>query len=389
MKRIFSLPLLAKIIIAIALGIAMSFVLPDFAVRITNTFSALFSQLLGFIIPFIIIGLVTPAIANLGEGAGRMLGTTALIAYAFTIMSGLIAIGFSTTLFPAIIDSGANNIFSSEGLKFEPLFTLTIPPIMDVMTALVASFMLGIGIAAFKTNTLKSAFNELEHIVTGTIAKIIIPLLPLFIFSLFLDMAASGKVAPIIAAFIKIIGIIGVMTIVLLIVQYSIAGFVSRRNPLKLLWGMLPAYATALGTSSSAATIPITLKQVEKLGVRHEIAGFVVPLCATIHLSGSMLKITSCTIALMIMLGMPIDYATLLKFIIMLSVVMAAAPGVPGGAIMAALGILGSIIGFNDQQQGMMIALYVAMDSFGTACNVTGDGSIAVIVNRISNNKQQ
>lgn len=378
------LPLLARIIIAIAAGTLIGLTAPDVLVRIMNTFCSVFSQLLGFMIPLIIIGLVTPAIARVGRGAGRMLGITALLAYTFTVLSGLFAYGFSTALFPWMVDASAVSALQTEGQEFAPYFTIKIAPLMEVMTALVASFMLGLGIAAFEARQLQGIFEEFELIVTRTISKVIIPLLPIFIFGLFMDMAASGKVGPVLMAFIKIIAVIFIMTLVLLILQYAVAGIVTRRNPLKCLAKMLPAYFTALGTSSSAATIPVTLKQVQENGVRPEIAGFVVPLCATIHLSGSTLKITSCAIALLMMQGLPVDFLQMAGFVLMLGVTMVAAPGVPGGAIMAALGLLESLLGFDASQQAMMITLYIAMDSFGTACNVTGDGAIALIMNKIS-----
>jgi Na+/H+-dicarboxylate symporter len=221
-----------------------------------------------------------------------------------------------------------------------------------------------------------------------TINAAIIPLLPLYIFGIFLDMAYIGKVFAILSVFIKIIGVIFLIHIGILILQFLIAGILNRRNPFKLLWNMLPAYFTALGTQSSAATIPVTLEQARKNGVREEVAGFTVPLCATIHMAGSTLKIVACALALMIMQGMPYDFGMFAGFICMLGITMVAAPGVPGGAIMAALGLLGSMLGFDAQAQGLMIALYIAMDSFGTACNVTGDGAIALIVDKIFRKKQ-
>lgn len=313
-----------------------------------------------------------------------MLGITALLAYSFTVLSGLFAYLFSTSLFPQMVDASLLTSLNGEGMEFAPFFTIKIAPLMEVMTALVASFMLGLGIAAFDATNMRSLFEEFEQIVTKTISTVIVPLLPPFIFGLFMDMAASGKVGPVLAAFVKIISIIFAMTLVLLLMQYCIAGIVARRNPLKMLAKMLPAYFTALGTSSSAATIPVTLKQTIDNGVRPEVAGFVVPLCATIHLSGSMLKITSCAIALMMMHGMAVDFMQMFGFVLMLGITMVAAPGVPGGAIMAALGVLESLLGFDASLQALMITLYIAMDSFGTACNVTGDGAISVIMNRIA-----
>lgn len=375
------IPLLAKIITGIVLGIALGMIAPDWAARAMNTFSSLVDQILRFFIPLIIIGLVTPAIAEVGTKAGKMLVATVGLAYTFTVLSGLFAYGFSTTLFPSLIDPGSLTALETDDITFPPFFTLIIPPIADVMTSLVLAFMLGIGIATTRAVALSNVFEELRAIIVRSIEKVIIPVLPLYIFSLFLDMTAAGKVGPVIKSFLVMVAIIFGMTLVLLVLQYCIAGAVTRKNPIKMLMGMVPAYMTALGTASSAATIPVTLKCAQKNGVKPEVAGFVVPLCATIHLSGSTLKITSCAIALMIMLGMPFDFGTMLGFIMMLGITMVAAPGVPGGAIMAALGVLGSILGFDAQAQAMMITLYIAMDSFGTACNVTGDGAIALIMN--------
>ena len=379
-------PLLLKIVVAIVLGVLLGHVMPDFGVRLTNTFCGLFDQLLRFLIPLIIVGLVTPAIAEVGNRAGKMLLVTVGMAYVFTVFSGLFAYVFSTTLFPFALPSMGAAMFefqSSVANEYAPFFTIAVPPLMDVMTALVLSFMLGLGIAATKAPALKRGFFEFKDIVTKTIVRVIIPLLPVYVFGVFLNMAAVGQVAYVLEAFVLIVAIIFGMTVVLLLLQYTLAGIITRRNPLKLLRTMLPAYFTALGTSSSAATIPVTMHQTICNKVREPVAGFVVPLCATIHLSGSTLKITSCAIALMLMQGMTFDFPMMFGFVVMLGVTMVAAPGVPGGAIMAALGVLESLLGFDSQLQTMMITLYIAMDSFGTACNVTGDGAIALIINRL------
>ena len=377
------IPLLIRILIAIILGISFGFVMPELGVRIFNTFNSVFAQLLNFLIPLIIVGLVTSAIADVGRGAGKMLAITAGTAYLATVLSGLFSYGCSVSLFPSFIEPGSSAALSSEGDKFPAFFTIEIPAIMGVMTALVSSFLLGLGIAAFGAKVLKQAFDEFKDIVTLAISKVIIPLLPYYIFGLFLDMTASGSVGAVLMAFLQVIVIIFILTGILLILQYTIAGVVTRRNPFKLLGTMLPAYFTALGTSSSAATIPVTLQQTIKNGVSEGVAGFVIPLCATIHLSGSTLKIVACSLAIMMMEGINFDFPLMLGFVLMLGITMVAAPGVPGGAIMAALGILDSILGFSPEQQAMMITLYIAMDSFGTACNVTGDGAIALILNKL------
>ena len=382
------LPLLLRILIAIVLGIALGFVMPDIGVRIFNTFNSAFAQLLNFLIPLIIVGLVTSAIADVGRGAGKMLAITAGTAYLATVLSGLFSYGCSVSLFPSLIETGSGQVLSSEGDKFPAFFTIEIPAVMGVMSALVSSFLLGLGIAAFGAKVLKQGFDEFKDIVTLAISKVIIPLLPFYIFGLFLDMTASGSVGAVLMAFLQVIVVIFILTAILLVIQYTVAGLITRRNPIKLLTTMLPAYFTALGTSSSAATIPITLQQTIKNGVSEGVAGFVVPLCATIHLSGSTLKIVACALAIMLMEGIAFDFPLMLGFILMLGITMVAAPGVPGGAIMAALGILDSILGFSSEQQAMMITLYIAMDSFGTACNVTGDGAIALILNKYFTKKE-
>ena len=346
------------------------------------TFNSVFSHFLSFLIPLIIVGLVTPAIADIGKGAGKLLLVTALIAYGDTVFSGYLSYGVSTTIFPSLINRGAAQAVSAAE-ELQPFFTIEIPPLLDVMSALITAFVMGLGISFFESTNLKKAFDEFRDIITKTIEVALIPILPLYIFSIFLNMSFTGQAWRILNVFIAIIGVIFVMHILLLIFQYCVAGAISHRNPFKALLNMLPAYFTALGTSSSAATIPVTLKQVKLNGVSDGIAGFVVPLCATIHLSGSAMKITACAVALMLMQGLSIDFGHFTGFILMLGVMMVAAPGVPGGAIMAALGVLQSILGFTAEQQAVMIALYITMDSFGTACNVTGDGAIALVVDRI------
>lgn len=379
------LPLLPRIIIALVLGVLLGGVLPDWGVRVFNTFNVVFDQLLRFIIPLIIVGLVTPAIAAVGRGAGKWLAITAGLSYLFTVLSGLFSYSCTVSLFPKVLDGvDLSSLNQAEDLAFPAYFTIDIPPLMPVMTALVTSFMLGLGIAAFEAKALQQGFDELRDIVDRTIQKVIIPLLPLYIFGLFCNMAAVGQVGQVLGAFFKIILLIFCFTAILLLLQFAVAGLIAGKSPFHALMRMMPAYFTALGTSSSAATIPVTLKQTIKNGVRPEVAGFVIPLCATIHLSGSTLKIVSCALAIMMMNGMAYDFPMMLGFIMLLGVTMVAAPGVPGGAIMAALGLLDTNLGFSAEQQAMMITLYVAMDSFGTACNVTGDGAIALIVDRWS-----
>ena len=389
MKRfkIGKIGLLPRVIIAIIVGIICGSFFPEWAVRCFITFNSIFSNFLSFLIPLIIVGLVTPAIADIGKGAGKLLLITALIAYGDTVFSGLLSFFTSTGIFPSLIDRSQAAAAVATAQELEPFFTIEIPPLLNVMSALVAAFVMGLGISFFESTYLKRAFDEFRDIIAKTIEVALIPILPLYIFSIFLNMAYTGQAWRIINVFVAIIGVIFVMHILLLVFQYCIAGAIAHRNPFRALYNMMPAYFTALGTASSAATIPVTLAQAKRNGVSDGIAGFVVPLCATIHLSGSAMKITACAVALMLMQGMAIDPVQFFGFILMLGVMMVAAPGVPGGAIMAALGVLQTILGFNPDQQAVMIALYITMDSFGTACNVTGDGAIALVVDRLYGNK--
>lgn len=375
--------LLPRIIIAIALGILLGNFMPGGLVRLFVTFNTIFSEFLSFSIPLIIVGLVTVAIADIGKGAGKLLLITALIAYGATLFSGFLSYFTGVTVFPSLIEPGVPLEEVSEAQGILPYFSVAIPPLMNVMTALVLAFTLGLGLAQLKSNVLKNAARDFQDIIIRMISAVILPLLPIYIFGIFLNMTHSGQVYSILMVFIKIIGVIFLLHIFLLVFQYCIAALFVHKNPFKLLGRMMPAYFTALGTQSSAATIPVTLEQTKKNGVSADIAGFVIPLCATIHLSGSTLKIVACALALMIMQGMPFDFPLFAGFIFMLGITMVAAPGVPGGAIMAALGILQSMLGFDESAQALMIALYIAMDSFGTACNVTGDGAIALIVDKI------
>lgn len=382
MKK-FRFGLLPRIIVAIALGVALGGVLPEWMVRVFLTFNGVFSQFLGFAIPLIIVGMVIPAIGDIGRGAGRMLAITVALAYGSTVVAGLASYFTGALTFPSLIDSQVQLDAASEATKITPFFTMNIPPVMDVMTALVMAFVVGLGLAYVKGDVLRSAAKEFEKIITMTIESVIIPLLPIYIFGIFLDMTAAGEVYRVLTVFIKIIGVIFLLHIVWLVFLYVVSGLVSGRNPFKMLSTMLPAYFTALGTQSSAATIPVTLAQSRKMGVSEQVSGFVVPLCATIHMSGSMLKIVACAMALMMMQGMEFNFMLFFGFICLLAITMVAAAGVPGGAIMAALGVLASVLGFSPEDQALMISLYIAMDSFGTACNVTGDGALAAIVDKI------
>ncbi|MCH5233368.1 MAG: dicarboxylate/amino acid:cation symporter [Muribaculaceae bacterium] len=387
MNKKIKVNLLTWILIAVLSGIFCGQFFPLWLVRGFVTFNSIFSNFLSFCIPLIIIGFVAPAIGEIGKGVGKLLAVTILLSYSATVGAGILSYFTSVTFFPIFLGSeiSASEVVSN-GESITPYFTIPMPPLMDIMSALVLSFVLGAGVTVIKS-TRKVLFDimiEFREIVSRVITKIIVPLLPVYIFGIFMNMAFTGEVASMLSTFFKIIIIIFVLHIVWLLILYVIGAFFSRgsKNPFKLLWAMMPAYFTALGTQSSAATIPVTLRQTIKMGVDKEIAGFTIPLCATIDLSGSALKIVACSLALMMTHGMSFDFPMFLYFIAMMGITLVAAPGVPGGAIMAALGLLSSILGFSDADNALIIALYITMDSFGTACNVTGDGALSLIIDR-------
>ena len=385
--------LLVLILLGIIAGIICGWFFNEGITRIFITFNSLFSNFLNFCVPLIILGFVAPAIADLGKGAGKMLLVTVMIAYGVTLGAGFLSYFVSDSVFPSLLLGEENTQNLTQGKELSPFFTISLPPFIDIMSALVLSFLTGIGLTRIKAShsALKNVLVEFREVVTWIIGKIIVPLLPVYIFGIFLKMSVTGEVNSVLSTFYKVILVVFALHLFWLVFLYCGGALFSRgeKNPLKLLWKMLPAYFTALGTSSSAATIPVTLRQTIKMGVDEDIAGFTIPLCATIDLSGSALKIVSCAVALMLMQGNPYDFGTMAYFVAMMGVALVAAPGVPGGSIMAAVGLLTSILGFSESDCALMIALYIAMDSFGTACNVTGDGVISLVIDRLFGKKEK
>lgn len=381
--------LLPKLIIAIITGIIIGSFGPTWLVQILATFNSLFGNFLTFSIPLIIIGFVAPGIGDLGEDAGKLLAITAGIAYTFTILSGSLAYFTSSLVLPRFLVPGSLDMSAAnpEEALLEPYFTVEMPEIFGVMTALLLAFTIGLGIAFIKGDTIKRFMNEFQSIIEKLITGIIIPLLPYHILGIFANMTYAGQVATILSVFSRVFVMVLILHITIIILQFIIGGIVSGANPFRAIKNMIPAYLTAIGTQSSAATIPVTLAQTKKNGVQDEVADFVIPLCATIHLSGSTITLVSCSMAIMMLNGMTTSFMDLFPFILMLGVTMVAAPGVPGGAVIAALGLLETMLGFPETLLSLMIALYVAQDSFGTAANITGDGAVALIVNRISGHR--
>lgn len=378
-----NLGLIPKLILAIIFGLIFGKFMPENFIRLLATFNSIFGNFLGFIIPLIIIGFIVSGIADLGKSAGKMLGLTTLLAYLSTLLSGLLAFFVASNLFPKFVKESlsftANN---PEHSLLKPLFVVDMPPVMSVTTALLIAFLLGLGIAYVKGRTLYNASLEFQEIIQKVINAIIIPLIPFHILGIFANMTYTGQVQSIFSVFWKVFLIILALHFFVISSQFTIAGALNKKNIFTLMKNQLSGYLTALGTQSSAATIPVNLEVAEKNRVSKGVREFVIPLCATIHLSGSTITLTCCSIAVMLLNGMPFNFPQFFGFIAMLGVTMIAAPGVPGGAVMAALGVLQTNLGFNDAQLALMIALYIAQDSFGTACNVSGDNAIALIVNK-------
>lgn len=382
--------LVPKLIIGIIAGILIGSFAPEFLVKVLVTASSLFSAFLKFVIPFIIIGFVTAGIADLATGAGKLLGVTTGIAYGSTIVAGTLAFIVASLIFPSFIDpSVASQIGDPEAGMLEPIFTIPLSPMVDVTAAIVFSFTMGLGISALRNNDkgeiLYNLFQEFQEIITKVLSTIIIPLLPIYIAGTFANITYAGQVWNILSIFWRVYLVVIPLHIVYLIIQFTTAGFVTGKNPLKMLKNQIPGYLTAVGTQSSAAAIPVNVECAKNNGVSKEIREFCVPLCATIHLSGSIISVTSFAVAVLMMNGMDHGFSTVFPFILMLGIAMVAAPGAPGGAIMSALPFLPMIgIPSDGGLASLMIALYLTQDSFGTAANVSGDNAIAAVVDHLN-----
>lgn len=382
--------LVPKLILGIIVGILLGSYAPEVLVRVLITASTLFSAFLKFVIPFIIIGFVTAGIADLATGAGKLLGITTGIAYGSTIVAGTAAFLVASTIFPAFIDSSvASQIGDPEAGMLSPFFTIPLEPMVDVTAAIVFAFTIGLGISSLRNHgkgeTLHKVFQEFQEIVTKTLATAIIPLLPVYIAGTFANITYAGQVGAILGVFWKVFLIVIPMHLIYLVIQFTVAGTISGKNPFKMLKNQIPGYLTAVGTQSSAATIPVNVECAKNNGISKEIREFCVPLCATIHLAGSIISVTSFSVAVLMMNNMDFGFGVMLPFILMLGIAMVAAPGAPGGAIMSALPFLPMIgIPSDGGLASLMIALYLTQDSFGTAANVSGDNAIAVVVDHIN-----
>ncbi|MCF2856221.1 dicarboxylate/amino acid:cation symporter [Pseudoalteromonas sp. SMS1] len=376
--------LIIKLIAGILGGILAGLYLPLGITELLYTAKVIIGQLISFTIPLIILFFIASGIAGLPKTSGHLLGKTVGFAYGSTVIAGTLAV--LLVLVATGFFEGSVAYEAAEGAQLKGYIQLEIPPIMGVMTALAAAFIFGIGISQLNLVQLKDVVDQGRDVIDALLAKVIIPALPFYIAGVFAEMAVAGTVVDTLSTFGVVLIAAVAMHWLWLTTLFVVTGIMLKRSPIELVKNMLPAYFTAIGTMSSAATIPVSLRASKSNGVSEEVANFSVPLCATIHLSGSTITIVTCAMAVMFLsptMAVP-SLIDMLPFIFMLGVVMIAAPGAPGGAVMSALGLLTSMLGFDESAIALMIALYLAQDSFGTACNVTGDGVIALWVNRFS-----
>lgn len=383
-EKKFKLGLISKIIIGIIIGLILGSVAPSWINRIFITFSSIFGNFLGFIIPLLILGFVTAGIAELGTGAGKLLGITVGISYIFTLVSGFSAYFVGKAFLPSIITPDTASNITESRAALEPFFTVEMPAIMQVVSALILAFILGLGISAINNDPLRKAADGFQKIITKVIESVVIPLLPYYIVGVFVNMTYTGQVATVFSVFWKVFLIVIAMHLIIIVFQFAVGCSISKKNLFSSLRFQVPGYLTALGTQSSAATIPVNLQCSENMKISKGIREFVIPLCATTHMSGSTITLTTCAMSVMMLNGLPITINVFAGFIAMLGITIVAAPGVPGGAVMASLGLLELILGFTEPMIALMIALYIAQDSFGTACNVSGDQAVAMIVDTIN-----
>lgn len=392
-KKRFKIGLIPKLILAIIIGILFGSFMPEWFNRVVVTLSSIFSTFLSFIIPLMIVAYVTMGIANLRSGAGKLLIITVALAYVSTLIAGSASYLVSSSLFPSFMSEGAlDQISATADVTLSSYFSLSIPPILNTLSAVTLAFVLGLCLSTMRGktigDTLYNGMEDFSAIIDRVLHTVIIPLLPLYICGTFTNMTYSGKTFAILGILWKVFLVVIAMHLIYIVIQFTIAGMLSGKNPIMLIRNQISGYATAIGTQSSAATIPVNLECAKKDGTLDEIANFVVPLCANIHMAGSMITITACATAVCLMYQMPISMATVVPFIITLGIAMVASPGAPGGSIMTALPFLYMVFGpeagdVNGPICAIMVALYITQDSFGTACNVSGDNAIGVIVDTI------
>ena len=393
MERLKNVGLVPKMLLAILLGVLAGRYMPEWFIRIAITFSSIFGSFLAFIIPLMILAFVTKGISDLGDGAGKLLGVTVLISYLSTLVAGSISYIMSRNIFPKFITQDQiNSIIATEGSDLEPFFEVPLTPFFDVTSGLIFAFMMGICISWLRKNNsgevLYKAFSEFNAIITQVLAKAIVPLLPFFIFGNFSEMSYNGSVFAVLSIFWRIFICIIILHLLYVTLMFVISGSYTGKNPFAMIKNEIKGYMTAIDTQSWTTTTTVNLECAANNGVSREIADFVVPLGATVHMPGSMITITGCTFTILYMYNMPHSFPLMLSLIATLGVAMVAAPGAPGGAVMSALPFM-PMVGISPESAmaSLLISLYLTQDSFGTAANISGDVAIANAVDKIYNKK--
>lgn len=377
MKVFKSLPF--RLLLAIMLGMLLGLVLPREAMVVVVTVKYILGQIITFYVPLIIIGFIAPSITTLGNSATRMLLVAVLLAYMSSLLAALMSMGAGYGIIPHL-----NIVSDPEGLRELPAvaFQLDIPQIMPVMSALVFSTLLGLSAVWTKAETITLVLQEFQNMVLEMVKRVIIPVLPIFIATTFCGLAWEGSITRQLPVFIIVILIVLVGHFVWLAVLYGAASIYSKRSGLEVISHYGPAYLTAVGTMSSAATLAVALECAHKSrNLRRDLVDFGIPLFANIHLCGSVLtEVFFVMTVSKVLYGQLPDPGRMILFCCLLGVFAIGAPGVPGGTVMASLGLITGILGFNADGTALMLAVFALQDSFGTACNVTGDGALTLIL---------
>ena len=378
MKKIFS-SLPVKLLIGIVIGIIFGQIFPENVMSVVVPLKNILGQVINFVVPLIVIGFIAPSITKLGNNASRMLGVALMVAYTSSVLAALLSMGAGYAIIPNL-----PVVSEIEGLKELPedVFGLTIPQIMNVMSALAFSILIGLTAIWTKAKTIITILDEFQNIVLAIVSKIIIPILPVFIAFTFTCLSYDGTITKQLPVFVSAVVIVMIGHYIWLTVLYVVAGVYSGKNPIEVVKHYGPAYITAVGTMSSAATLAVALRCARKSKVlREDMVDFGVPLFANIHLCGSVLtEVFFCMIVSKVLYGTLPDIQTLVLFCVLLAIFAIGAPGVPGGTVMASLGLITGVLGFGDDGTALMLAIFALQDSFGTACNVTGDGALTLFL---------
>ena len=378
MKKVFgSLPF--RLLLGIAIGIICGLVFPESVMKVIVTLKYIMGQLITFCVPLIVIGFIAPSITKLGSNASRLLGVAVVIAYLSSIGAAFMSMAAGYGIVPMLsIDN------SVEGLRDLPavVFQLDIPQIMPVMSALVISILLGLAVTWTKSQRFTELLAEFQNVVLAIVSKVVIPVLPFYIGTTFCALSYEGMITRQLPAFLQIIVIVIVGHFIWMALLYFIAGAYSKKNPIEVVKHYGPAYITAVGTMSSAATLAVALDCARKSSVlRKDMVSFGVPLFANIHLCGSVLtEVFFCMAVSKILFGELPAIGTMILFCLLLGIFAIGAPGVPGGTVMASLGLITGVLMLGDDGAALMLAIFALQDSFGTACNVTGDGALTLFL---------